>query len=684
MISNNTDIAAGGSDPRRLFVYNGGFLSQGRVRRILELSGWELRLGKPADGDWVGVWGKSPTSGRGETVADHTDAPVLHVEDCFLRSIHPGRAKEPPLGLSIDRSGVHFDSSHPSDLETLLASHAFDDTALLNRARDAIDRIRAAHLSKYNGFHPGKPDIKAPYVLIIDQTRGDASIEYGGANAATFAEMLVFAQTEHPGSRILIKGHPEVSAGYRQGHFGPENENDRITYLPDPASPWDLLEGATAVYTVSSQMGFEAIYAGHKPRIFGQPFYAGWGLTADEYPVARRERTLTRPQLFAGAMILYPTWYDPCHDRLCQLETAIDCLEAETRSWRADQGGYVACGMRRWKRPFINRFFGRSKPVEFVATGERALAAAKAQNKKLLVWAKFAADLPVSDDAKIVHVEDGFLRSRGLGARLIAPISLVADDLGIYYDPGRECQLEILINNSVNLPDHAIYRAERIVNRLNKFATSKYNVETDPLPDLPPGLKILVPGQVEDDASITLGCSDVNTNIGLLEHTRAANPDAIILYKPHPDVLAKLRKGKVDPSEALKYANLILGNVDPIAAIEQVDEVWTMTSTLGFEALIRGKKVTCLGVPFYAGWGLTHDLATTPARRSARPSLAGLVHACLIDYPRYNDPNTDLPCPVELVLDRLESGEVISSGALNSALSKLQSAFRIFTPLWRR
>jgi len=239
----DTNNAAGGSDPRRLFVFNGGFLTQGRVRRILELSGWDIKLGKPRPDDWVGTWGKSPTSGRGEAVADRTDAPVLRVEDSFLRSIHPGRAGEPPIGLNIDRTGVHFASKRPSDLETLLATHALDDTALLNRARDAAARIRLAHLSKYNAFDPDAPTPPAPYVLVIDQTRGDASIEHGGSNAATFAEMLVFAQTEHPHASILIKGHPEVSDGHRQGHFGPDNENDRITYLADPVSPWHLLEG---------------------------------------------------------------------------------------------------------------------------------------------------------------------------------------------------------------------------------------------------------------------------------------------------------------------------------------------------------------------------------------------------------------------------------------------------------
>jgi capsular polysaccharide export protein len=60
--------------------------------------------------------------------------------------------------------------------------------------------------------------------------------------------------------------------------------------------------------------------------------------------------------------------------------------------------------------------------------------------------------------------------------------------------------------------------------------------------------------------------------------------------------------------------------------INQVNEVWTMTSLLGFEALIRGKSVTCLGLPFYCGWGLTRDRQEVP-RRHARPDILGLIHA---------------------------------------------------------
>lgn len=682
MTTHSQQNAAEDEALRRLFVYNGGFLTQRRIRRILKLAGWEIRLGKPGPGDWVGVWGKSPTSPRGEAVAARTDAPVLRVEDALLRSVSPGRGGQPPLGLHLDRTGVHFDSSAPSDLETLLATHPLDDTALMDRARVASDWIRAAHLSKYNAFDPAEAVPEAPYVLVIDQTKGDASITHGGANAASFHEMLVFAQEENPGARIVIKTHPETHNGHRQGHFGPDDARDHITLLGEPVSPWRLFEGATSVYTVSSGLGFEAIFAGHKPRVFGQPFYGGWGLTQDQNPVARRQRNLSRAQLFAATMILYPTWYDPYRDRLCVLEDAIATLEAQANAWRSDHRGYVAVGMRLWKRKPLQQVFGREKRLRFRENAQRAVATAIAKNRKLLVWAGKETPELAQPNVAVMRVEDGFLRSRGLGADLIAPLSLVTDDLGIYYDPARESRLERLVSDAAEMPAAQLYRAERLVARLVRAGVSKYNLARPALPDLPPGRRILVPGQVEDDASILKGCGEIKTNRAMLDAARAENPDAVILYKPHPDVEAGLRNGALSASETAA-ADLVLSAADPIGLIEASDEIWTMTSLLGFEALLRGKPVTCLGAPFYAGWGLTHDFGPLPERRSARPTLPALAHAALIAYPRYHDPITNMPCPPEVVVDRLTGGNLPRPGPLNRSVAKLQGLFASYAWLWR-
>lgn len=665
---------AGEITSRRLYVYNSGFLTQARVKRILGLAGWSVSLGRPSGDDWVGVWGAAPSAERGLAVAEGRDTPVLRVEDAFLRSLHPGRVeREPPLGLVLDKTGLHFDASQPSDLERLLINDPLDDSALLNSARDLMGRIQRSRLSKYSAYDPELTVPEPGYVLVIDQVEGDASVlaSVPGADMARarFAEMLYYAQTEHPAARILIRSHPETHAGKRQGHYTQDQAQGRISFVDGAYAPMDLLEGAIAVYTLSSHMGFEAILAGHKPRVFGTPFYAGWGLTEDEHQLIRRQRKLTRAQLFAGAMMRYPVWYDPYHDRLCDLERVIGTLEATQRAYLEDRNGWVGRNIRLWKRPHIQAMFGRQNPMRF-------RGAHPIEGAKVMAWGMAAKDGEVC-------VEDGFIRSQGLGAKLVPPLSLVLDETGIYYDPTRPSRLETLIAQSIDLPDHALARARRIIRRILIEQVTKYatGVPSNPLDMEGKRPVLLVPGQVEDDASVIIGSPEIQTNAALLKRVRDANAEAHILYKPHPDVVAGLRPGLV--ADATQWADEVVTDIPMARLLAQVDAVWTMTSLTGFEALLRDVPVTTLGLPFYAGWGLTTDLCPTPARRGKVVTLEMLVHAALIDYPRYFDPITEQACPIEVALDRLAAGGVPSSKRLR-LLAKAQGVMASYAWLWRR
>jgi capsular polysaccharide export protein len=318
------------------------------------------------------------------------------------------------------------------------------------------------------------------------------------------------------------------------------------------------------------------------------------------------------------------------------------------RAWRDDHQGWTAIGMSRWKHPHLRAMFGGAKGITFRNNPPT-------DGPPLLAWAGRMDE--AAKAAGAVRVEDGFLRSRGLGARLVPPLSLVLDRKGIYYDPTAPSDLEDLINASEILPEADRTRAERLIARLTRQRISKYNTGAGALPQgLPAGRRILVVGQVEDDASVLLGAGEVRTNAALLAKARAANPAAVILYKPHPDVVAGLRKGAV--SDPLAFADAVLDDVSAADAIDLADDVRTITSTLGFEALLRGRRVTCLGQPFYAGWGLTDDRARPIPRRQVRPDIVALAHAALIAYPRYFDPMTGIACPVEVALERLESGEM--------------------------
>ena len=657
-----------GVHPRRLFAYNGGMF-RGRVRRILDLSGWGPRLGLPGPDDLVAVWGAAATAGRGRAIAARRGAGLVHIEDAFLRSILPGRAAGPmarrgPVGLIADPIGLHFDPSRPSLIETLVASGR---TAPHHEAaRTGIARLIAADLSKYNAH---LPDIAAPdpgYVLVIDQTAGDASLM--GAGRDRFLTMLAAARAEHPGARIVIRSHPETARGLRPGHLGAHDLRSGDLLSSEPVSPWRLLNGAVAVYAVSSQLGYEAMLAGHRPRLFGQPLYAGWGLSDDEMPVPRRQPASIEA-LFAASHLIAPIWYDPCRDRLTDFDGAVNQIEAEAKAWRQDQSGHLAYGMRLWKRPFLSQIFGAAKGIRFTDQPGPDVT---------MAWANRADQVPGA-----LRIEDGFLRSRGLGAELTPPLSLVADDLGIYYDPTRPSRLEALI--ATPLPPGSAARAASLREALIGAGLSKYNLTgTGDLPPRDVRRRILVPGQVEDDASIRLGAGTERRNLDLLARVRTENPHAFVIYKPHPDVEAGLRPGKIARADLARLADHVADHADPVALLKQVDEVWTITSTLGFEALLRGLPVTTLGAPFYAGWGLTRDLGPVPARRQARVGLDQLTHAVLIAYPRYADPVTGLPCPPEVAMDRLADPSLSARGPKLRLLAKLQGAMAGHSWLWRR
>ena len=263
----------------------------------------------------------------------------------------------------------------------------------------------------------------------------------------------------------------------------------------------------------------------------------------------------------------------------------------------------------------------------------------------------------------VVRVEDGFLRSVGLGADLIRPISWVLDRSGMYFDASKPSDLETLLSETV-FPSDLLKRAGALRERVVTAGLTKYNVGTMPW-NRRSGLTrvILVPGQVESDASIALGAVEIKTNLGLLKAVRAANPDAYVLYKPHPDVLARMRARGEDEDTAVCWCNEVVTDVAMDDLLREVDEVHCLTSLAGFEALIRRKRVVCYGQPFYAGWGLTEDVAPI-VRRKRQLTLDELTAGVLILYPIYMSHTRDALLSPEEALDELIEWRIRNGGGV--------------------
>ncbi|MEO1471520.1 MAG: capsular polysaccharide biosynthesis protein [Pseudomonadota bacterium] len=626
-------------------------------------------------------------------LAAATGRTLLSLEDGPLRGIAAGSGRGPGASITLDTEGIAIDASRPSRLERLIAVLAAPgavDPGLARRAARGLDRLRALGLSKYSLSPRGAVALPSRgYVLVVDQVAGDASIRLGQADAGTFRAMLAAARRENPGCRIALRAHPDP----RRGHLGPGDLGPGDCLVDPRANPWDAVEGAAAVYTVSSQLGLEAALAGCETHVFGLPFYAGWGLTQDRLACPRRRARPDPLALFAAVYLLNPLYWDPHDRRLTDFETALEILAERARVEQRDPTARHAVlgGIAPWKRDALRRFMPayaapppeRRRPARALALARRRFGAGSGRARaagaggarsgdpgapgtgeaRLWLWASRArpALLAEAEAAGLATglIEDGFLRSAGLGARLTEPLSLVLDPVGIHYDPAHPSALERLVAQAAGLApdDPRLVRARALRRRIVAGGVTKYSLSPGARPPRrPEGRRmVVVVGQVADDASVRHGTAGaaVRDMAGLLAAARAAEPDAFLVYRPHPDVEAGLRSGALPAATVRALADATAPGVPADRLLDQADGLWTLTSGMGFEALMRGIPVTCLGAPFYAGWGLTRDLGPVPARRRARPSLDALVWAALIAYPRYVHPVSGLATGPERIVAHL-------------------------------
>lgn len=89
---------------------------------------------------------------------------------------------------------------------------------------------------------------------------------------------------------------------------------------------------------------------------------------------------------------------------------------------------------------------------------------------------------------------------------------------------------------------------------------------------------------------------------------------------------------------------------------------------------MHGKPVTCYGVPFYAGWGLTQDEYPCP-RRTREITLDELVYQALIRYPSYIHPASGKPITAEAAVSYLET---LPRGEMFIAKRKFSSAINAY------
>ncbi|MHA6718703.1 capsular polysaccharide export protein, LipB/KpsS family [Sphingomonas sp. RS6] len=513
------------------------------------------------------------------------------------------------------------------------------EAAATDDAAAVADALRAARVGgQFWGAQPALPSVSGGLVVLAP-------------GSAAQARAMLSALTE-TGDDAVAAGQA-VLAGRAQ-HGLPPMPN------VDGADPWWLVAQARLVLAdADAEIALAAALAGCSVRTFGTGRFADVGDGGSALAAA-----IDR-ELLSGVSYRNPFTGDAT--------TAIATI-VQLTEWRTmiDSNRIIAqvLGVAGWKLATVEAL------VWDGASGRRHKR--PAADGTALLWRSHVPprvqQQVEASAASIAEIEDGFIRSVGLGANCVPPLSIVIDHRGVHFDPSRPSDLEQLLEGH-RFDAALVDRAAALACRIVESGVSKYGRGNEQLAR-PGGARrhVLVAGQVEDDRSVTLGGGG-KRNLDLLQAARDAEPDAYLIYKPHPDVEAGHRKGAIDDTVALRLADAIEREATISALLDMVDAVHVLTSLAGFEALLRGKQVFTHGTPFYAGWGLTTDLGAIPTRRTARRTLEELVAATLILYPRYLDPVTRLPCPVEVLLDRMIAGTAATPAPL-ARLRTVQGSVR--------
>lgn len=256
-------------------------------------------------------------------------------------------------------------------------------------------------------------------------------------------------------------------------------------------------------------------------------------------------------------------------------------------------------------------------------------------------------------------IEDGFLRSNRPNAARTPPLSLALDSRRPYFDSRGPSDLEVLLEtHDFSTDPQLMERAREGIRLIVEGGLSKYNATSSltlaGLLGKKTRPRVLVIGQVEDDASIRYGCDRKITNNDLVRLAAEENPDAEIIYKPHPDVLNGVRDAQSDPADVEHLCYILRENVPLAQSFETIDKAYAITSLGGFEALLRNIPLTVLGCPFYAGWGLTDDRQPNP-RRTRQRTVEEVFAAAYLLYPTYFEPTTGARYTFEQAVEWLKA-----------------------------
>ena len=234
------------------------------------------------------------------------------------------------IGFIIDDLGYYYDSRQPSRIEKTLNDPNFkltDEQLILSKK--LINKIIDNKLTKYSKYTElganNNLELIENSILVIEQKNGDASLHFAGVQEGDFSEMLKDACLNNSNNTVYLKRHPDNILGEKSFEINTEDFHN-LVILPDNVSVISVLDKCHTVYTLSSQVGFEALLRGKSVKTYGLPFYSGWGVTDDMKTCSRRTQKRSIEEIFYVICIMYSVYVNSIDGSIIDMEESLDFI----------------------------------------------------------------------------------------------------------------------------------------------------------------------------------------------------------------------------------------------------------------------------------------------------------------------------------------------------------------------
>ncbi len=290
-------------------------------------------------------------------------------------------------------------------------------------------------------------------------------------------------------------------------------------------------------------------------------------------------------------------------------------------------------------------------------------------------------------ELKAVYIDEGFIRAFGL-SQFDPKFSYTIDDLAPYVDASQTSRLEVLLQ-SYQLSAKELALSEMLLDKMMHYRISQYlSLTVAPEEVLRQGKKyyrhdkdkVLLLYQAEDDKSLIYSHGHKITLESMISLALKENPNAYLYIMKQSN--AHWSKQAIATAKNYKdKVTIIHKNYQTLDLLGRFDRIYTISSVLGLEAILLNKDLTCLGLPFYANWGLTDDRLKLK-RRTTQRSLLEFFYLTYIHYPLYTNPyakpateldfNHALDCLIEIKKFGLENQPSWLAKVFNQAKQYLE------------